>query len=373
MRGVITLIMNNEEFEEILSRYDYELPEELIAQTPAQPRDAARLMVYDRMTGKISEDIFKNIAKYLPVKSVLVFNETKVIPARLAVRKITGGRVDILFVGFDKKFIKILAPKKLREGERLDLLKNIYFTVEKRDGQFCFLKPSFPVKDIYKILEKYGEMPIPPYIKNSPLTKSELKKEYQTVFAKNNGSVAAPTAALHFTKNLINKIKRAGHEIVFITLHVNLGTFAPLTEENLKTGKLHGEYYEIRKSVARKLNTAKSRGQEIIAMGTTVTRTLETASDDAGILKILKGETILFIYGDIIPLIRPNEGYDKGGMSGGGFKFIDAIVTNFHVPRSSLMMLVSALVGREKLLELYRLAIRKKFRFFSFGDGMLIL
>jgi S-adenosylmethionine:tRNA ribosyltransferase-isomerase len=354
-----------ENFEKILGLYDYDLPAELIATEPAHPRDAARLMVYDRQTGKISEDIFRNIGKYLPPKSVLVFNETKVIPARLPVRKTTGGKVKILFVGVERGSVKVMSPKPLREGEKLSFASDKYFTVRKNDGKFWLLRPSFHIKDIYKILDKFGEMPIPPYIKNSPLTKSELKKEYQTVFARTRGSVAAPTAALHFTRRLLAEIRQAGHQIIFITLHVNLGTFSPLTEENFRTGRLHSEYYEITPLAARKLNVAKARGQKIIAVGTTSLRALESAVRN-GVLKRLSGATSLFIREDHTPPIRPNEGYSK-------FTFVNGLITNFHVPRSSLLMLVSALAGREKVLALYHRAIARKFRFFSFGDGMLIL
>lgn len=368
--------MFNNNFEKILTRYEYNLPEELIAKEPARPRDSARLLVYDCAMGKISEDIFRNILNYLPPKSVLVFNETKVIPARLEVIKITGGKVKILFVGVERGFIKIMSPKPLHAGEKLGFAKNKYFMVQKRNGKFWLLRPSFPIKNIYKILEKYGEMPIPPYIKNSPLTKSELKKEYQTVFARTPGSVAAPTAALHFTRGLISKIKKAGHEIVFITLHVNLGTFAPLTEENFKTKKLHKEYYEISSWAAKKLNVAKSREKKIIAVGTTALRALESATKNDR-LKKLKGETDIFIYDQGSSLIRANKrigGVDNSDLSKKyKFNFVDGLITNFHVPRSSLLMLVAALVGREKVLELYNHAIKNRYRFFSFGDGMLIL
>jgi S-adenosylmethionine:tRNA ribosyltransferase-isomerase len=290
------------------------------------------------------------------------------------VKKETGGIVKILFIEIVGPLIKVMANKSLTPGLILSLFthrtirpKGSILVVKKRIGKFWLLEPSFPVKEIYKILDQYGEMPIPPYIKNSPLTKSELKKEYQTVFARARGSVAAPTAALHFTKNLMTRIKKAGHEIIFVTLHVNLGTFAPLTAENLRTGKLHTEYYEISVPAAKKLNQAKKAGRPIIAVGTTSLRALESGSKNSRLTK-LGGKTNLFIGGRSYGTIRPN-----GPMKEYKFKFIDSLVTNFHVPRSSLLMLVSALVGREKLLGLYRRAIMHKFRFFSFGDGMLIL
>jgi len=211
------------------------------------------------------------------------------------------------------------------------------------------LSPSFPIGDVQKVFMQYGETPIPPYIKNTKLSETQLREKYQTVFAKNTGSVAAPTASLHFTEELLEKLKQQGIQIEFVTLHVNLGTFSPLTEEALKTGKLHKEWYEISEKTAKALMKAKQEGRHIIAVGTTAVRTLEQSEGKAG-----EGETRLFI--------RPG---DK-------FKFIDGMITNFHVPKSSLLMLVSAFVGREKLFELYGEAMKKDFRFFSFGDGMLL-
>ena len=204
------------------------------------------------------------------------------------------------------------------------------------------------------LFEKYGNAPIPPYIKHTPLSSAELKKQYQTVFAKNSGSIAAPTASLDFTKRLLEKLRKTGISTQFVTLHVGLGTFAPLTEENITQGKLHKERYAIDSKTAAFLNRAKKEGRPIIAVGTTAVRALETASDKKGKLAKLSGETDIFI----------REGYR--------FRFTDGIITNFHVPRSSLLMLVSAFVGRERLFELYRKAMKKKFSFFSFGDGMLL-
>jgi len=217
------------------------------------------------------------------------------------------------------------------------------------------LKPSFAINKTFEVLERYGITPIPPYIKNIPLSEKQLRKEYQTVFADRKGSVAAPTASLHFTKSLLSQLKRSGIKIVFTTLHVNLGTFSPLTEELFKRSRLHSEYYEIGKVSADILNKAKKEKLPIIAVGTTVVRTLESASDNRGKINKLKGDTDIFI----------KEGYK--------FKFVDGLITNFHVPRSSLLMLASAFAGRKNIFNIYKKAISKKFRFFSFGDGMLIL
>lgn len=344
--------MKKSRLEKILSDYDYKFPPEAVAEKPAHPRDSAKLLVYDRKSGKVDFDIFKNLGDYLPENSVLVLNDTKVIPARIAVKKETGGVIKILYVRREGGSLIFLSPQKLFLGQKLFMGKAV-FTVLGQEGSEYHLRPSFPAADIFKFLEKHGETPLPPYIKNTGLTGREIKKEYQTVFARVRGSIAAPTASLHFTKKLLADLKKRGVKIAYITLHVGLGTFAPLTEENMKNGKLHEEHYEINPRAAKILNDARKRGGTIIPVGTTALRTLESAAK-GGELKSLIGETKLFI----------QEGYR--------FKFADGMITNFHVPRSSLMMLVSALVGRKKLLDLYASAIRDKFRLFSFGDGMLI-
>jgi len=345
----------DKEFEKFLKPYNYSIPLELIAKKPASPRDSAKLMVYRRKTCEIFFDRFKNLTKYLPSKAVLVLNDTKVLPARLAVKKETGGLVRILYIGKKGGLLEFLADRHLDINSRISINKKIFFTVKEKIGSHYFLKSSFPVNETFEVLDKYGSTPIPPYIKNSPLSEKELRKEYQAIFADKKGSVAAPTASLHFTKELLAKIKRSGMKIVYVTLHVNLGTFAPLTEESIKRSKLHTEYYEISKRSAEILNKAKKEGLPIIPVGTTALRALESASNKKGILRKLKGKTDIFI----------KEG-DK-------LCFANGLVTNFHVPKSSLMMLVATLVGRKILLGMYRLAIKKKFRFFSFGDGMMII
>lgn len=332
--------------------YDYEVPKILIAQKPACPPDTAKLLVYSKNNGAIFYDSFLNIAKYLPKNAVLVFNETKVLPARLVLTKGTGGRARILYIAKKDGGFCAMSDRKLAIGSKLRLNKKIFFTVKKSEGKYYLLVPSFKISALFAVLEKYGQMPTPPYIKNPLLTESELKRKYQAIFARRKGSVAAPTASLHFTKRLLAKIKKAGIGIKFVTLHVNLGTFAPLTEKNLERERLHKEFYEISRSTANFLNKAKKSGRPIIAVGTTVARTLESAANGNGVLENYSGTTDLFI----------QEGYK--------FKFMDGIITNFHVPRSSLLMLVAAFIGREKLFKLYHEAIKRKFRFFSFGDGM---
>jgi len=250
--------------------------------------------------------------------------------------------------------LEVLSDRKLNIGSKIYLNSKIIFEVVKQEEKIYLLKPLFVIEKLYGILEKYGSAPIPPYIKNSPLSKKELKEKYQSIFAKYQGSVAAPTASLHFTKRVLDKIKKSGINVKFITLHVGLGTFSPLTEENFKTKKLHQEFYNINKQTANFLNKAKKDGCPIIAVGTTVARTLESASKK-GILKDLSGKTDIFI----------SEGYK--------FDFINGMITNFHVPKSSLLMLISALIGKEKTFDLYQQAINKKFKFYSFGDGMLII
>ncbi len=341
-------------FEQTLRNFDYTFPTELIAQNPAHPRDSAKLLIYDRATKTIAHDTYKNLWKYLPKNGVLVLNETKVLPARLEVSKPTGGKARLLYIKHDAKFIYVLSDRKLEIGSALLLSKQHSFEVIKKLNQFYVLKPSFAISKINSVLQKHGITPLPPYIKRTKLTGAKLLKEYNTVFAKKLGSVAAPTASLHFTPSLLRKIKASGIKIAYVTLHVNLGTFAPLTEQQLKTKVLHKEWYEISPSTAKLLNKAKQSGKPIIAVGTTVVRTLETASNAKGKLSKLSGETNLFIT-------------EKSKL-----KFVDQLITNFHVPKSSLLMLVSAFVGRKQLLSLYKLAIKLKYRLFSFGDGMYL-
>ena len=342
-----------EKFEDIIEKYDYDLPENLIAQAPSLPRDEARILIYRKARNEIIYDKFLNIAKYLPKNAVLVFNETKVLAARLDLKKETGGKVEILYLKNRGRLLEVLADRKLNIGSKLFLNGKIVFEVADHKEKVYLLKPLFSAAKFFDILQRYGSAPIPPYIKHSPLSKTELKERYQTIFAKYEGSVAAPTASLHFTKRVFNRLKKTGIDTKFITLHVGLGTFAPLTQENFKTRKLHSEFYKIDKKTAEFLNKAKKQARPIIGVGTTAVRTLESAAKN-GQLRNLSGSTDIFI----------TEGYEFG--------FVDGMVTNFHVPKSSLLMLAAAIVGREKILEIYKQAISNKFRFYSFGDGMLI-
>lgn len=334
--------------------YDYAYPASAIAQAPARPRDAAGVLIYDRAQRRVSYDSFRHISKYLPAGAVLVCNQTKVLPARFIGEKPTGGKVELLFLSKHGHFFDVLANKKLRVGDSLAVFKNKLVTVSEQLPKGYRVKPHFALSELYDYLGLYGQTPIPPYIKHSSLSETSLRREYQTVFAQQFGSVAAPTASLHFTKRLLLSLVRQGFGIEYITLHVGLGTFAPLTPMQLQSGRLHEEEYKIERAVAKRLEAYRKAGRPIVAVGTTVVRTLESAANAQGALVRLSGTADLFI--------RPPY----------RFRFVSALITNFHVPQSSLMMLVAALVGREKLLELYAGAIKKKFRLFSFGDGMLI-
>ena len=347
--------MSSDSLKNILKAYRYIVAPSLIATHPAKPRDSARLLVWNKKQGSVSVDTFRNLSNYLPPHTVLVFNNTKVLPARLTLKKDTGGLVRILYLSHDAKEIRCLADRPFAIGSTVRVPEeSASFKVNKKDGAVYYLVPSFPTARMRSWLYKKGRVPIPPYIKNTPLSEAQLKQEYQTIFARVAGSVAAPTASLHFTKRLLKQLSHAGIAQKLITLHVGLGTFAPITDAQLLTRTLHEEHFELSPKTLRFLNQAKKQGRPIIAVGTTSVRTLESAANDKGILAASHGDTRLFI----------REGYE--------WKFIDGMITNFHVPASSLMMLVAAFIGRKKLLSLYYFAIKKKFRLFSFGDGMLL-
>lgn len=337
--------------------YHYDLPEELIAQDPLSDRTASRLLVMDKKTGEISHELFKDIIDHLDTGDCLVINDTKVIPARLlGTKKDTGGAVEILLLKRlkDKKdeWEALAGPgKKARPGDVIvfgngELECEIHEIVE--DGNRII---KFSYEGIFEeILDKLGTMPLPPYIKKQ----LREKDRYQTVYAKNEGSAAAPTAGLHFTEELLKKIEDKGVNIARITLHVGLGTFRPVKVENIKEHKMHSEHFVITNEAADMINRTKESGGRIISVGTTSTRTLESAADDLGHIKPMVSDTSIFIY----------PGY--------GFKVVDALITNFHLPESTLIMLVSAFAGRENVLNAYKEAVKEKYRFFSFGDAMFI-
>lgn len=348
--------MENFEDEMKLEDYDYYLPEELIAQDPLEKRSDSRLMVLDRETGEWRHKHFYDLPEFLEPGDCLVINNTKVIPARLiGARENTGGKVEVLLLNrkTDTDWETLVKPgKKARKGDRIEfgngLLKAEVIDVLSDGNRIV----RFEFDGIFEeILDKLGQMPIPPYIHHQ----LKDKDRYNTVYAKYDGSAAAPTAGLHFTKELLEKIKDMGVEIAEVTLHVGLGTFRPVKEEDLRDHEMHSEYYIVTEEAAEKINRAHDNGHRVIAVGTTSTRTLETVGDENGRMKAASGWTQIYIY----------PGYH--------YKVIDALITNFHLPKSTLIMLVSALAGRKHILAAYNEAVKEKYRFFSFGDAMLIM
>lgn len=335
------------------SDFSYDLPSELIAQHPAQKRDQSRLMLLNKKTGEINHKKFYNIIDYLNNGDVLVLNDTRVMPARIfGHRPEKDESIEILLLNHKGDTWETLAKpgKKLKIGTEIifsDELKAEVVDISEDGSRFL----KFIYRGIFEeILDRLGEMPLPPYIQE----KLEDKERYQTVYSKEIGSAAAPTAGLHFTKELLKKIEEKGIEICFITLHVGLGTFRPVKVEDVTKHKMHSEFYIIRDDVAQKINKAKDEGRRIVAVGTTSIRTLESAADDKGYVKAKSGWTDIFIY-------PPYK-----------FKCVDALITNFHLPESTLIMLVSSLSTREIILNAYNVAVKEKYRFFSFGDAMFI-
>lgn len=357
--------------------YDYYLPKKNLALTPVNLRDSSKLFVYNTKKDKIQFDYFYNLDKYLPKNSFLVLNNTKVIPARIILRKQTAGKVIALFLVNEptkSQEIKIMADRKVNIGEKLFINDKYFFQVIDQKKHFFTLKYDFSKEKLFQLLRNYGAMPIPLYLKKSPLKRDQLFEKYQTIFAKNEGSAAAPTASLHFTKRVFKRLEKKGIEKFFITLHVGLGTFAPITEENLQLKKLHEEYYQVNEEVWKKINLLKSKGKKLVGVGTTVVRTIESEVQRRNFLtqlgplhpKSAKNLSLSpFLKTDLF-IFPP---YD--------FKMIDILITNFHLPKSSLMMLVSAFLeykkAKKSLVELYNIAIKNDFRFYSFGDAMLVI
>ena len=336
-----------------LTDFSYELPKELIAQHPAEPRDHARLMLYDRKTGAVEHKHFYDLVDELRAGDVLVFNDSKVIPARLYGKRVpTGGKVEVLLltpVGEDRWEVLVKPGKKALPGTTIEFPGGLQAEVLDRTD-FGGRVVHFTYDGVFDdIIDKIGEMPLPPYIHE----KMENPNEYQTVYARERGSAAAPTAGLHFTDELLQKIRDKGVEEVFVTLHVGLGTFRPVEEENIEDHQMHSEFYSITPEAADAINRAKAEGRRIIAVGTTSIRTLESAGT-TGKLRAGSGWTNIFIY------------------PGFTFHIVDALVTNFHLPESTLLMLISALSTREQILHAYEIAVKEKYRFFSFGDAMFI-
>ena len=336
------------------SDFYYELPEELIAQTPIEKRDSSRLMVLNKEKQTIEHKVFSDIIEYLKEGDCLVINNTKVIPARLYGKKETGANIEFLLLNRiegDTWEVMVRPGRKLQIGTKVIFGDGILEAEILEMIEGGNRKVQFKYKGIFnEILDQIGMMPLPPYIKE----RLEKKERYQTVYAKYEGSAAAPTAGLHFTEELLKKIEEKGVNIAKVTLHVGIGTFRPVKVENIEDHKMHSEHFYIKQEDVEKINNAKKAGKRIISVGTTSCRVLETVADENGMLKETEGDTSIFIY----------PGYK--------FKCIDALITNFHLPESTLIMLVSTFAGREYIMNAYNEAVKEKYRFFSFGDAMFI-
>lgn len=335
--------------------FSFELPEELIAQDPLEDRSSSRLLVLDKETGETSHHVFKEIVDYLHPGDCLVINDTKVIPARLIGSKVgTDAKIEILLLKRKENNVweTLVKPgKKAKPGAKISfgeglLIGEVIDVVEEGNRLVQFTYDGI----FEEILDQLGQMPLPPYITHQ----LEDKNRYQTVYAKHTGSAAAPTAGLHFTPELLEQIKEKGVDIASVTLHVGLGTFRPVKVENILEHHMHSEFYQIEEAEAEKINRARANGGRVICVGTTSCRTIESAADASGAVKAGSGWTEIFIY----------PGYK--------FKVLDCLITNFHLPESTLLMLVSALAGREYVLAAYEEAVRERYRFFSFGDAMFI-
>ncbi|RJU66298.1 tRNA preQ1(34) S-adenosylmethionine ribosyltransferase-isomerase QueA [Coprococcus sp. AM27-12LB] len=335
--------------------FNFDLPEELIAQDPLEDRSSSRLLVLDKETGKTEHHVFREIIDYLEAGDCLVINDTKVIPARLIGSKIgTDAKIEVLLLKRKENDVweTLVKPgKKAKIGTRISfgdgLLVGEVVDIVEEGNRLIY----FEYEGIFEeILDRLGQMPLPPYITHQ----LEDKNRYQTVYAKHSGSAAAPTAGLHFTPELLKKIEEKGVQIARVTLHVGLGTFRPVKVDNILEHHMHSEFYQIEEEAAEKINTAKANGKRVIAVGTTSCRTIESAAKEDGTIAPVSGWTDIFIY----------PGYQ--------FKVLDCLITNFHLPESTLVMLVSALAGREHVLNAYEEAIKERYRFFSFGDAMFI-
>lgn len=346
----------------LLSEYDYVLPVELIARVPTEPRDSARLFVYDTKADTVLFDVFSNIDIYLPAHSLLVLNETRVLPARAVLQKETGKKVEVLFLVNEIQpndfTVRGLPDRNIEMGETLSFEGGETITALSHDAQYFTFRMDFMPKKLNVLLEKYGTTPIPNYLGKSSLSESVLRERYQTIFAKSGASAAAPTASLHFTKKLLEQLEKGGADIARVRLDVGLGTFASVTSEHIEKGELHAERFFVPKDSAEKIFKAKEGGRLVVAVGTTTMRTLESAASTISRGQECSAETRIFI--------RPPY----------QFKIADALITNFHLPRTSLMALVDAFLehkgANRRIGELYRIAIENKFRFYSFGDAMFI-
>jgi len=338
-----------------LSDFDYQLPKELIAQFPLQKRDSSSLLVLERSSGKISHQRFIDLPQYLNPKDALILNDTRVIPARLFARRKTKGKVEIfLLEKKDNKIFRCLVrPKKIKMGETVILNNNsLSATILEKNGTDCLVE--FKARgNIQQEIRRLGQMPLPPYIRRPADERDRLT--YQTVYAKKEGAVASPTAGLHFTKQILNQIKKIGTKTGFLTLHVGWGTFRPIRAEDVASHKMEEEHFVLPTTVVNLVNKTKKENGRVFCVGTTTTRVLEAVADSYGKVSAKKGKTDLFIY----------PGYR--------FKVVDCLLTNFHLPKSTLFLLVCAFAGRDLIFKAYQEAIKERYRFYSYGDAMLIL
>lgn len=349
----------------LVSEFDYELPEELIAQLPADKRENSKMMVLERKTRQISHKHFYNIVDLIDKDTLLVLNDTKVMPARLIGHKDTGAKIEVFLLkplsgsSSENRWEVLIKPsKRIKPGTVVTISKELSVkALERTEEDGGWIVELIYEGNLLEVLHRNGNIPLPPYIERK-LADEDIKKldfeRYQTVYAKDEGSVAAPTAGLHFTEEILQKLKDKGVEIAYVTLNVGLGTFRPVKCENILEHKMHSEIFEISEETSRKINEAKAQGKMITAVGTTTVRTLETAYQQFGEIKACNSASELFIY-------PPYE-----------FKVIDNLITNFHLPKSTLLMLVSALAGKDFIFEAYKQAVENKYRFFSYGDCMFI-
>lgn len=360
--------------------YDYQLPANQIAKEPSTPRDACKLLIYDTCKDTVTIDTFRNIPTYLPKNSFLVMNNTHVVPARLYCSSNTKKKIEVFILMNEMqqgdRMVRCMVDRTIRVGETITVLDgdkptDFTFTVAAQDRQYFMLQPSFTIGDLTGVLDRFGTTPIPKYIRETPLSEFELREKYQTVFAKSKintigldaKSVAAPTASLHFTSELLNRLQINNIDRVEVTLHVGLGTFAPITEENITAKKLFTEYYEVTDHAAKNITQYKKEGRPLIAVGTTAVRTLESYAISPNYSLLKPRGTIS---GTDIFIFPPFD-----------FQLVDGLITNFHLPKSSLMMLVDALLTHKKaqrsIKELYQTALDNGFKFYSFGDAMMII